>query len=184
MTEQENPQTPSTHQHNFRRKRIALVIARASVMTALVTAGTMLIQVYNPATRGYLNFGDIMIFISALTFGPSVGGFAGGVGSAISDALTGYGIYAPFTLVIKGLEGLTAGFISDRKKTWRDIVAVTIAGTVMVCGYFIVQFFAFQLGWGALAEVPGNITQIVVGAIIGIPIALVLRRRLPEAWWK
>jgi uncharacterized membrane protein len=54
----------------------------------------------------------------------------------------------------------------------------------MVCGYFIVQFFTFQLGWGALAEVPGNITQIVVGAIIGIPIALVLRRRLPETWWK
>ncbi len=173
-----------THQHNFQRKRIALIVARASIMTALVTAGTMLIQIYNPATRGYLNFGDIMIFVSALTFGPTSGGFAGGVGSALSDALSGYGYFAPFTLVIKGLEGVTAGLISNRNKAWRDIIAVTVAGAVMVGGYFLAEFFPLQLGWAALAEVPGNITQVVVGAVFGIPIALVLRRRLPEAWWK
>jgi uncharacterized membrane protein len=153
-------------------------------MTSLVTAGTMLVQIYNPATRGYLNFGDIMIFISALTFGPTVGGFAGGVGSALSDALSGFGYFAPFTFAIKGLEGLAAGVISNRSKTWRDVIAVIAAGSVMVGGYFLAEFFPLQLGWAALTEVPGNITQIVVGAAVGIPIALILRRRLPEAWWK
>jgi hypothetical protein len=31
-----------------------------------------------------------------------------------------------------------------------------------------------------LGEIPANIAQIVIGGLIGIPIALVLRRRLPE----
>lgn len=153
-------------------------------MTAIVTVGTLLVQIYNPITRGNLNFGDIMVFVGALTFGPGVGGLAGGVGSAISDALSGYGYFAPFTLVIKGLEGVTTGLISNRNKAWRDVTAVAVAGSVMVGGYFLAEFFPLQLGWAALAEVPGNIIQIVVGAVIGVPLALVLRRSLPEGWWK
>ena len=57
-----------------------------------------------------------MIFVSAFTFGPIVGGFAGGVGSAISDVATGYAYFSPFTLIIKGAEGLIAGLISNRLK--------------------------------------------------------------------
>ena len=169
---------------NFKTKHVTLTLARATIMAALVAAGTLLVQIYNPVTKGYLNFGDIMIFISALTFGPSVGGFAGGIGSALSDVISGYGYFAPFTLVIKGLEGIVAGQISNRKQAWRDAIAVSMAGVVMVGGYFLAEFFPLALGWAALTEVPGNIIQIVVGAAVGIPIALVLRRRLPEAWWK
>jgi hypothetical protein len=39
--------------------------------------------------------------------------------------------------------------------------------------------FQWGLG-GALAEVLPNIAQIAIGGIVGIPVALVLRRRLPE----
>jgi uncharacterized membrane protein len=51
----------------------------------------------------------------------------------------------------------------------------------MIIGYFLVELLVFQWGWaGALAEVPGNVTQIVIGGVVGIPIAYVVRRRLPE----
>jgi uncharacterized membrane protein len=161
---------------------ITKIFAVAAVMAALVAVATFIIQIPIPATGGYLNFGDIMIFISALTFGPTVGGFAGGVGSFISDVAGGYAAFAPFTLIIKGIEGLIAGTISNRKKAWRDVIAVVFAGIEMVTGYFLVEFFALSEGWGALGEVPGNILQIVAGALIGIPIAIVLRKRLPESW--
>ena len=154
-------------------------------MAALVAVATYIIQIPVPATGGYINFGDIMIFVSALTFGPVVGGLAGGVGSALSDVLSGYAFtYAPFTLVIKGIEGAIAGTISNQKKLWRDILAVTIAGTEMITGYFLAEFYPLHIGWAALVEVPGNISQIVVGGVIGIPVALVLRRRLPKEWLK
>ncbi len=167
-----------------RQKHVTVTLARTSIMTALVFVATYIVQVYVPATRGYLNFGDIMVFVSALTFGPAVGGFAGGVGSALSDAVSGYGYFAPFTLIIKGLEGLIAGLISNRKQVWRDIIAVSVAGTVMVVGYFLAEFFPLQIGYAAVVEIPINILQIVVGALVGVPIALVIRTRLPETWLK
>jgi uncharacterized membrane protein len=159
-----------------------LTTAQAGVMAALVAVATALVQIYIPATRGYLNFGDIMIFVSAFIFGPIVGGFAGGVGSAISDIATGYAYFSPFTLIIKGTEGLIAGLISNRLSKKRDIIAVAIAGSEMVAGYFLAEFFGLSEGWAALIEVPANILQIAVGGTVGIIVAIILRKRLPEAW--
>ncbi|MGD0495218.1 MAG: ECF transporter S component [Candidatus Bathyarchaeia archaeon] len=157
-----------------------ITAALMGVMAALVAVTTFAVQIYIPATKGYLNFGDIMIFVSALTFGPVVGGFAGGVGSAISDVLGGYAYFAPSTLVVKGVEGFIAGLIANRISYRRDVLAVIIAGAEMITGYFLAEFFPLQEGWAALGEVPANILQIVVGGLVGLPIALIIRRRLPE----
>jgi uncharacterized membrane protein len=149
-------------------------------MAALVAIATFIVQIPNPATRGFINFGDIMIFVSALSFGPIVGGFAGSVGSAIADVASGYGYFAPFTFVIKGIEGALAGFISNRTSVPRDVLAVVIAGAEMITGYFLAEFFPLQFEWAALTEVPGNISQILVGGFIGVPLAIIIRKRLPE----
>ena len=166
------------------KEKATIIIAQAAMMAALTAALTAFPQVPIPATSGYLNFGDVMIFVSAFCFGPIVGGFAGGVGSAISDIATGYGYYSPFTLIIKGTEGLIAGLISNRVNRKRDGLAVVVAGAEMVTGYFLAEFFGLSKGWAALAEVPFNIVQIVVGGTIGISIAIVLRKRLPKNWLK
>jgi len=149
------------------------------LMAALVTVGTLIIRVPNPM-GGYFNVGDVMIFVCALTLNPIIGGFAGGVGSAIADII-GFPVFAIPTLIIKGLEGFLAGLITNKKNVFRDVLAVVVAGSEMIIGYFLVELYVLQWGLGgALAEVPGNIAQIVIGGIVGIPIALVLRRRLPE----
>ena len=168
----------------FRTNRtITLTVAQAGIMAALVAVATYAVQVPIPATKGYLNFGDIMIFVSALTFGPLVGSFAGGVGSALSDVAGGYAsTYAPFTLIIKGAEGIIVGLIAKRGSKKRSILAVAVAGVEMVSGYFLAEFFGLSLGWAAATEVPFNILQIVAGGVIGIPIAVILWKRLPEAW--
>jgi len=152
----------------------------SAVMAALVTVATYVVQIPNPATGGYLNFGDVVIFISALSFGPIVGGFAGAVGSAFADMISPYAQWAPFTFVIKGVEGVIAGLISNRKDVSRDVLAVIVAGVEMVTGYFISAFYPLQYGWAALTEVPINITQITAGGIVGIPVARIIRKRLPE----
>ena len=150
------------------------------MMAALVCVATILIQIPNPPTRGYINIGDAMIFVSALSFGPFAGGFAGAVGSSLSDIISGYAVYAPFTFAIKGAEGILAGLITDRRSIYRDSLAVGIAGAEMVTGYFLAEFYPLQIGWAALTEVPGNIFQIIAGAVIGIPVTVIIRRRLPE----
>ena len=94
--------------------RRLIEIALCGVMAALVCVATLLIQIPTPPTRGYINVGDVMIMVSALTFGPIVGGFAGGIGSALADILGGWAHWAPFTLIIKGVEGILAGLIARR----------------------------------------------------------------------
>jgi uncharacterized membrane protein len=149
-----------------------------AVMSALVTVGTLIVQIPN-GMGGYFNFGDVMIFITALTFNPLIGGVAGGLGSAIADIIGGYPIFALPTLVIKGFEGLIASLIANKKSVFRDVLAVITAGSAMVTGYFLVELYLYGVG-GALVEIPANIAQIAIGGLIGIPVALVLRRRLPS----
>jgi uncharacterized membrane protein len=93
--------------------------AFTAIMTALVTIATMLIQIPIPATKGVFNIGDSMVYVSGLLFGPYVGAFSGGVGSMLSDMLSGYAIYAPATLVIKGTEGFVVGLFSRRLSVGR-----------------------------------------------------------------
>jgi len=153
-------------------------ISLIPIMAALVTVGTLIIRIPNPM-GGYFNVGDVMIFVCALTFNPIIAGLAGGVGSSIAD-LIGFPLFVIPTLIIKGLEGFLASLITNKKNVFRDVLAVVVAGSEMVIGYFLVELYPLQWGLGgALAEVPGNIAQIVIGGIVGIPVALVLRRRLP-----
>jgi uncharacterized membrane protein len=162
------------------RKENALVqISLTAITAALVTVGTLIIRIPNPM-GGYFNVGDVMIFVCALTFDPIIGGLAGGVGSAIADII-GFPVFAIPTLIIKGLEGFLASLITNKKNAFRDVLAVAVAGSEMIIGYFLVELYPLQWGLaGALAEVPGNIAQIVIGGLLGVPIAFILRRRFPE----
>jgi uncharacterized membrane protein len=161
-----------------KKQQAVIQLSLMAVMSALVTVGTLIVQIPN-GMGGYFNVGDVMIFVAALTFNPFVGGVAGGLGSALADLMLGFAAFAPFTLAIKGIEGLLASLIKNKKSMYRDILAVVVAGAEMVGGYFLVEVFLWGVG-GALAEVLPNIAQVAIGGIIGIPIALVLRRRLPE----
>jgi uncharacterized membrane protein len=165
---------------NFIKKENAPVhLSLLVIMISLVTVGTLVIRIPNPM-GGYFNVGDVMIFVCALTFNPIISGISGGVGSAIADII-GFPVFAIPTLIIKGLEGFLASLITNKKNLFRDVLAVVVAGSEMIIGYFLVEYYPLQWGLGgAFAEVPTNIAQIVMGGVVGIPIALVLRKRLPQ----
>ena len=55
-----------------------------------------------------------MVYVAALLFGASIGGLSAGLGSMIADLALGYAVYAPATLIIKGLEGTIVGFLASR----------------------------------------------------------------------
>ena len=161
-----------------KQQKAVIQLSLMAVMSALVTVGTLIVQIPN-GMGGYFNVGDVMIFVAALTFNPLVGGVAGGLGSAIADMAMGYPVFALPTFIIKGLEGLFTGLITNKKSVYRDVFAVIVAGSEMVIGYFLVEVYLWGLG-GAVAEVPANMAQIAIGGLVGIPLAIVLRRRLPE----
>jgi len=155
-------------------------LAASAVMAALVCVTTLLIQIPIPATKGFFNVGDAMVMVSALTFGPIVGFFAGGLGSSLADFIGGWYVWIPFTLVIKGIEGFLTGAVivlDDKQGTRHLILAWFIGGLEMVAGYFIVQYYMYGFS-AALVEAPANIVQMAVSGIIGIPLAAALKQRI------
>ncbi|NJE05461.1 ECF transporter S component [Thermococcus sp. M36] len=165
---------------NRKKFKSANMIAVSAIMTALVTVATRSIQINVPATGGYMNFGDTMVMFAAMTFGPVVGLFAGGVGSALADALSPYAGWAPITLVVKGLEGLVIGYMARKSDSVSTLVIAGIAGgIIMIGGYF--AFEAYILGVTvALQEVPVNIVQAVTGVLVGTGLAKAIKKRFPE----
>ena len=93
----------------YSREKVKKIVL-TSLFTALVAAATMSFSLYVPQTKGYFNIGETMVYTAAIVAGPFISSFAGGVGSMIADILLGYPLYAPATLVIKGIEGFMAGF--------------------------------------------------------------------------
>ena len=163
------------------------VLARTALLIALTTVATMIIRIPNPATQGYINLGDTMIFAIALVFGGRAGGLAGGLGSALADGLSGYFIWAPWTLIIKGIEGFLIGVLAQKaQETYQgkrrrliEIGILILGGAWMILGYYIAG--TLLLGaTAALTEIPGNIFQAAAGLIIAMPIASVLRRMLKQ----
>ena len=155
-------------------------LATSAVMGALVCVTTLLIQIPIPATKGFFNVGDALVMISALTFGPIVGFFAGGFGSSLADLIGGWYVWVPFTLVIKGIEGFLTGAVTvlDEEQGKRKLIlAWFIGGLEMVAGYFIVQYYLYGFS-AALVETPFNIVQMAVGGIVGIPLSVVLKKRI------
>lgn len=177
------------------KKSPTVTVTITAVMTALVFVVTYFLSTPIPNLGGQAVFdaGDIAIFISSLTFGPIVGGISGGVGSALSDATYG-SYYAPFTLVVKGLEGFLAGYIVSRPMKRGELLGWISGSLAMVLGYFSTNWFLIGLVFGAssdaakaagltfaLGELPFDVIQVVAGGIIGIPVARKLRAMVPVA---
>lgn len=158
-----------------------IAVALIAVLTALTTAVTMTLAVPFPPTRGFFNLGDSMVFFSALAFGWRAGALCGGVGSAAADVLLGYGYFAPVTLISKGSEGLVCGLIGKMRggKTWARVAGVAAGGACMITGYFVGETLYYGIG-PALAEIPVNIGQAVVGGSIGLAISYVILLILKE----
>lgn len=173
--------------------RPTIVMTLTAVFVALVFLFTFpfatLVPV--PSTQGYYDPGDAMIFIASMTFGPIVGGISGAVGSALSDELGGFGTFAPFTFIIKGIEGLLVGLIVRRGFVGRNlIVAWIVGGLIVVGGYFLAEtyFIAWVFGSSeftglaaATGELPINIIQAVGAGLIGIPASSALKTRLQNS---
>jgi uncharacterized membrane protein len=139
-------------------------LTKISIFTALVFVATTIIRVTIPATGGYFNFGDSVIFAAAILYGPLVGGLSGGIGAAIADAI-GYPIFAPGTLIIKLCEGAITGYVGTRIRPnpqavtfWRALsilLGLGLGAATYYIGYNYMAAFGNalldQITWAAVA---------------------------------
>ncbi len=156
-------------------------LAASGLMAALVFVGTMIIQIPSP-TRGYIHAGDSMVYLCGIILGPVAGGLAAAIGSVLADLFSGYGIYAPATFFIKGLDALIIGYcfsaLTQKSDPWDKklpvlVLGVFLGGGIMITGYLGYETFLYGYAV-ALAGVIGNITQAVGGGVLALPLFLIL----------
>jgi len=143
-------------------------------LTVAVMVITMFIRIPLPS-KGYFNFGDIAVVFSGLLLGFKGGALAGGIGSALADVIGGFPLFAPLTLIAKGLEGLLAGFAKNRTG-FLFYFFPAIGVLSMVAIYFAGEIFMPQIGiGGAIAELPGNLIQAVGGYTGGMILSRIIK---------
>lgn len=149
----------------------------SAMMAALTYIATMVIQIPSPM-NGYVNLGDCFVLLSGWLLGPWYGGAAAGIGSMLTDLLSGYGHYAPGTFVIKGLDALVAAllFRAMGRNTTAALVSGLVGEAIMVAGYFGYAALLLGKGLGAAASVPGNLVQAAMGLLIGFLLFKVLQK--------
>lgn len=135
---------------------------------ALVFVSTLLIKIPNPI-EGYFNLGDGFLLLFSSFLPPFLAFLTGGLGSALADIAGGYSYYFLWTLLIKGSEAFLVSSLLKRWGIKYKIGYYMLGSCVMVIGYFLAKWFLKGNPFIALAGIPENIVQ----AILGMAVALV-----------
>ena len=135
-------------------KKIVLI----SLCTALVCIFTLVIQI--PIPFGYMNFGGVLILLTAYLLPPQYAFCAGGIGSSLADLISGYAVWSIPTLIIKSLLGLVAASILHIRKPVK-VISVTgllapFAGVLIhIAGYYLFGVILYGGFAESAVQIPG-----------------------------
>jgi uncharacterized membrane protein len=153
-------------------------VTYGGVLAAVVLLATAIPKITIPNVVGYFHLGDGAIFACAVVLGPFAA-LPAGLGSAMADLLSGYGVYAIPTFLIKGGMGLLAGY-AFRKGTrlafWQQLPLFIGCELIMMGGYFAFESLFYGGFAAAVASLPFNGLQAVAGVVLGLAITPLVRR--------
>ncbi len=165
---------------NTQTKTFDLIIT--ALLIALVFVATVFLNIKLPfGNGGLVHLGTAMLFIASILFGPKKGAIAGAVGMGLFDIFSGWTLWAPMTIVARGLQGFIVGKISwfngrNGNNIGQNIIATIISIPVMIAVYYIGEGILYANWIAPLASVTGNLIQNIIGIIIAIPACIVLKK--------
>ena len=148
------------NKNDKKTKRLALA-GQLCGATLLLT----LISIPLPSGYGYVNLGDAGVYLCALLLPGGLGALAAGVGAALADLILGWAVYAPVTLLVKGLTAFLAGLAFRRAKKAAIPLSLLCCLTVPL-GYFLYETILLTAPVAAVNVLP-NALQAAIGAALG-----------------
>ena len=132
-----------------------------ALLTALICIMTMVIQI--PIPLGYAHLGDAAILLGVTYFGRREAVWASGLGSCLTDLLTGFTQWVIPTFFIKLFH-------------WRSFLAAGVSMAWMVAGYTAMGSVLYGNLPAGLASSPGLIVEGIVNIAVYFVVAAVLEK--------
>lgn len=167
-------------------------LIQVGIMAAIVFVATSIVHI--PSIMGVVHLGDSMVFLAAILLGRKKGAIASAIGMSLFDILHGYILWAPFTFFIKAVMAYIAGYICYRKSYGgknfiNNLFGFIVSGIFMITAYYLsgvimARFLVYKAATLneacliALKDIPGNISQVVAGIIIALPLSLILKKTI------
>ena len=148
------------NKNDKKTKRLALA-GQLCGATLLLT----LLSIPLPSGYGYVNLGDAGVYLCACLLPGGLGALAAGVGAALADLILGWAMYAPVTLLIKGLTALLAGLALRRAKK-AGLPLSLLCCLLVPLGYFLYETILLTAPVAAVNVLP-NALQAAIGAALG-----------------
>lgn len=146
-----------------------LTITAAFVALTYIFTAFINVKLPIAANGGLIHLGNVPLFIGAILFGKKTGAIAGGIGMGLFDLLSGWTLWAPFTLIIVGIMGFTVGKLTEdprhQNMKWY-VIAIAAACVIKVVGYYIAEVIIYGNPLAPVSSIPGNLVQIGVAAVI------------------
>ena len=155
----------ATSSNSSRVKSLAIT----AICLVLVYVVTSVVNIRLPfaPNGGLVHLGNVPLFVAAILFGKRTGMIAGGIGMGLFDLLSGWTLWAPFTLVIVGCMGFVVGAITEKRKNMGFIVLALIAAcAIKIVGYYFAEVVIYGNWVVPFTSIPGNLIQIGVAAVI------------------
>jgi uncharacterized membrane protein len=139
-------------------------LAFLGLFMGLLVIATSVLRFPVPTFNLYFNLGESVIYLVSLIYGAYPGALIGGVGSALSDLIAGYPVWAPITFIIKGLEGFIVGSLARKLNPY---AGVAVGALWMMTGYATAAGVLYGIG-AVPVELAGDLVQVSAGAVIAL----------------
>ena len=165
---------------NVSQKYSTKRIVRLGLFIAINMAAT---YIHIPIGPGMLHLGTTTLFITALILNPIDSAIAAGGGMFLFDLLGGYLMYAPFTLVIKGIMAFIVAKIVQSKdfngeNMMVNFIAYVVGGIISLGGYYLTNVYFTGNFIAPLAKIPGSLLTTSIGIIITLPIGIQIKKKI------
>ncbi|MCX7614844.1 MAG: ECF transporter S component [Clostridiales bacterium] len=139
----------------------------AAVFAAIVFVATSIVKI-PIGGQEYAHPGDAFVLLTAVALPTPYAMAAAAIGASLADILGGYGVWAPFTIVIKALMALIVSrFCYSQKITKLNLCyAMFLSSLINIVGYYLSGILIYKSAITGLTTIFGTFAQSVFAVVI------------------
>lgn len=149
---------------------------RLLTISALMASICLLLTAYIhiPSSKGYIHIGDGIIFLSACLLPTPYAVCIGIAGAGLADILSGYAIWFPATVIVKGLTALLFSDKGEKIITVRNLLAIIPSFVICAGGYICYEALVITDFKTAALQIMSYVIQISASAVLYVAVGLTL----------